>query len=496
MSATIDIRGLVGQLPWDRLGVETRRRLETAWSHPESDELVANARAAVAELLSAGHLVRVALSGRTGTRPDLFLVRDTNRLLDLGELGHQKATLERRTESPPLRAPHRTASAVDSQPSAAVTHPAAPAPAPERAADPAGASASVQATTARLDAVLEAMERAQQLALGDPRVNEQQVLIDRILGLLHGYAPNLRLYAQLARVQAGHEATSFLLPPPLLDNMPFWLRYRRPGQSLWVPDLSELPRSLQTALVADGAQAVVTAVVPLLSPSDDKEEAGLLYVCGPADWPAADLLRLAHRLSAFVSRRWRCQRDVNLRVLTDSLTSIHNRAFFDSQFPLELERATRTGSPLALVIGDLDSFKTVNDDHGHQCGDVVLRVVAQQLQSRLRRIDHVCRIGGEEFACLLPATALEEAREVLSRVVGRPFRVSLPPDMGVGVLEVTMSYGAVTFPDAGKSCSELHRKADSMLYQAKELGRNRCCLWIADGRHQLLAPPGADSSRA
>jgi len=240
----------------------------------------------------------------------------------------------------------------------------------------------------------------------------------------------------------------------------------------------------------------VTAVVPLWSPINDADEVGLLYVAAAGDWTSDSLLKLAHRLSAFVSRRWRCQRDVNLRVLTDSLTGIHNRAFFDSQFPLELERARRGGMPLTLVIGDLDHFKAVNDTYGHQCGDLVLREVARRLQLNLRRIDHVCRIGGEEFAFILPYTSLDEAREVLARVVGRPISVTLPPELGVGEVTVTVSFGAVTFPDAGASTGELHRKADSMLYQAKELGRNRCCLWYPDGHHQQLQPESPPSAGA
>jgi diguanylate cyclase (GGDEF)-like protein len=235
--------------------------------------------------------------------------------------------------------------------------------------------------------------------------------------------------------------------------------------------------------------------VPLWSPAQPGEEVGLLYVMAAGDWSSTTLLKLAQRLSAFVSRRWHAQRDVNRRVLTDSLTGIHNRAFFDSQFPLELERARRSDVPLTLVIGDLDHFKAINDSHGHQCGDLALREVARQLHTILRRIDYVCRIGGEEFACILPATSSEESREVLSRVVGRVFNVAMPPELGVGTIQVTMSYGAVTFPDAGSSAGELHRKADSMLYQAKELGRNRCCLWYPDGRHQQLlpAPPAAEA---
>jgi diguanylate cyclase (GGDEF)-like protein len=341
-----------------------------------------------------------------------------------------------------------------------------------------------------LDDLLEAMERAQDLAVGDPRVSKPAILVDRILGLLRDYTPGVRLHAQFFTDQEAPESGVRLLPPPVHGEMPLWWRHRLPGQSLWIPDDGELPTSLRRNLAAVSSSGLVTAVVPLIGPAEPYAEEGLVYVSSGPSWSAADLLPLARRLSSFVTRRWRCQLDVNRRVLTDALTGIHNRAFFDTQFLLELERSSRAGLPLTLVIADLDDFKSVNDQHGHQCGDLVLRGVAQQLQARLRRIDHVCRIGGEEFGCLLPATSLDEARDVLSRVVACHYRVAMPAALGMGALDVTISYGAVTFPAGGQSASELHRKADRMLYQAKELGRNRCCLWIADGHYEQLSPAG------
>jgi diguanylate cyclase (GGDEF)-like protein len=333
--------------------------------------------------------------------------------------------------------------------------------------------------------MLDAMERAQDLAVGDPRADDPWIMIDRILDLLQLYLPDVRLHAQLSLVVAESEAVGKLLPQPDLAGMPFWLRHRRVGQSVWIPDVQELPRELQHRLDLEPADHLATAVVPIVSPLEDEGEVGLLYVTGQGTRSSDDLLGLAQRLSEFVSRRWRCQRDVNRRVLNDSLTGIPNRAFFDTQFPLELERVRRGDQPLTLVIADLDHFKEINDTYGHQCGDLVLRSVARQLLSALRRIDVVCRIGGEEFALILPSTSDVEAREVLGRIVGRPFRVALPPELGVGQVPVTISYGAVTFPEAGLSTGELHRKADGLLYEAKERGRNRCCLWTSRGTVEL-----------
>ncbi|HOX26411.1 MAG TPA: GGDEF domain-containing protein [Candidatus Krumholzibacteria bacterium] len=462
MNTRTSIRDLLQQLPLERLDASAREIVERARSQNDPAVLRAAVRQATGELLRRGELLRVAVEGGQ-RRETLFLVRGTSRLVDLAGLTPGRA-------------------AVAERPADAMV--------PDRV-EPTAASLPYEETIPDL---LEAMERAQELAVGDPRADEPAIMVDRILALLQSYLPGLALQAQLSTDQLSRGATEFLLPAPALADMPFWLRHRRPGQSLWFPDPAELPAGVQRHLGHLATQAAVTAVVPLRSPAEGDQEIGLLFVSGPADWPAEPLLRLAHRLSAFVSRRWQCQRDVNRRVLTDSLTQIRNRAFFDTQFPLELERAHRGGAPMTLVIGDLDEFKVVNDTYGHQCGDLVLQAVARQLQTMLRRIDYVCRVGGEEFALILPYTSRDEAREVLARMAGRPFRVALPPEIGVGVLAVTMSYGTVTFPDAGTSPGELHRKADSMLYRAKELGRNRCCIWVGDGHCQQLPP--ADSRDA
>ena len=312
-------------------------------------------------------------------------------------------------------------------------------------------------------------------------------MVGRILALLRGYVPSVQLRAQLLGegAEVAVDGGAAVLPAIPPEQAPFWLRCRGPGQAVWVPDPAELPTALRQQLA--GAPELATAVAPLWSPAEEGHEQGLLYVSAARQDRDA-LMQLAQRISAFVTRRWRCQRDVNRRVLTDSLTGIRNRAFFDTQFPLELERARRGAFPLTLVIGDLDHFKAINDTYHHHGGDRVLQGVARQLQDTVRRIDYVCRIGGEEFALILPYTSQEEAAEVLGRLVGRPMRVPLPAEWGAAAVSVTMSYGAVTFPDAGSSAGELHRKADSMLYRAKELGRNRCCIWVGPGRHQQLLP--------
>lgn len=462
MDSARDVRQVLSQLPLDRLSVSARQRVDQALAADDTSALTRSVREAVAELKATGALVRVAVEGATRRNRGLWLVQGTSRLIDISRL--------------PRNGSHDgPASPAEPEPESVAVAPSPPPSAARRDA-------------AVVSDMLEAMEHAQDLAVGDPRADDPWVVVTRILDLLQRYMPHLILHAQLNVVVGVPTTTSRLLPQPDLEDMPFWLRHRRPGQALWIPDIHELPRELRRRLDLGQTPDLVTAVVPVLSPRDAEGEIGLLYVSGSRKEKADELLPLAQRLSLFVSRRWRCQHDVNQRVLTDSLTGVANRAFFDTQFPLELERVRRSEQPLTLVIGDLDHFKTVNDSYGHQCGDLVLRSVARQLQNSLRRIDVVCRIGGEEFAFILPSTAWQEARDVLARMTAQPFRVALPPEFGVGLLAITMSCGAVTFPEAGTSTGELHRKADSLLYRAKELGRHICCIWTPSGILDLRPP--------
>lgn len=156
----------------------------------------------------------------------------------------------------------------------------------------------------------------------------------------------------------------------------------------------------------------------------------------------------------------------------DGLTGIFNRRFFELRIMEEIERARRSHSGMAVVMADIDSFKKLNDEFGHLLGDEVLRQVSSLFHQQLRKIDVVCRYGGEEFAILLTQTnaqhALEVAEKLRKLVEGWQFP-GVPRT-------VTLSAGVAAFPDHGNSRDELIRAADSGLYAAKQIGRNRVCL--------------------
>lgn len=156
----------------------------------------------------------------------------------------------------------------------------------------------------------------------------------------------------------------------------------------------------------------------------------------------------------------------------DGLTGIFNRRFFEMRITEEIERARRSGSGMALVITDIDQFKSLNDEFGHLLGDEVLRQVSSLFHQQLRKIDVVCRYGGEEFAILLSNTNAQHALGVAEKLLRLVEGWNFP-----GVPRtVTISAGVAIFPEHGTSRDELVRAADVGLYAAKQSGRNRVCL--------------------
>ncbi len=161
---------------------------------------------------------------------------------------------------------------------------------------------------------------------------------------------------------------------------------------------------------------------------------------------------------------------LQLNAVTDPLTGLYNRRLFSENFEKELNRSRRYGSPLGLVVLDLHRFKEVNDKHGHPRGDEVLRAAAATLKKALRTSDSAFRIGGDEFALLLPQTDAEQAL-ALSRRVETVFAEMLQPlQLSVGV---SMDHGVATFPQDGEQADQLIRVADERLYRLKHANHGR-----------------------
>ena len=460
----------------------------------DPERLLTVARAVARELLCRGILLRVAVEGVTEHAGPFALIRGTNRLVDLRPLRWSKVPADDQEVTPGVGVRR---SGVPGESGEARSSRSLPSRAPG------------QPERDRLDrfaGVLGAMEQAQDLAIGDPESGTKRVILRSILTLLGEFLPQFRLFIMLRGEDFPPEEAGSLFVARPQAGEPIWMMHRNVGSSVWIPDWQELPLHIRRTVAAEISQAHPSAMdqppafngavaVPFKAPIREGDEtagpvaeAGLLFVVARADWGREQLFKLARRLARFVNRRWRHQRLVNQRIHTDSLTGVPNRAFFDGQFVHELERARRSGSPLTLVIADIDHFKRINDRCGHLVGDRVLRRVARWLQDKLRRIDHVCRIGGEEFALILPDTSEVAARDVISRLLRRAVLVERAQGSAQAPLQVKLSFGAVAFPDGGRDAFELYRKADAMLYLSKDGGRNRCHFWSESGDHTVMTP--------
>ena len=225
-----------------------------------------------------------------------------------------------------------------------------------------------------------------------------------------------------------------------------------------------------------------TRYVPILIIAEPEDRARLLrgldlgindYLLRPID--RNELLARARtqlrRKRYADSLRDSVQASIEMAVV-DTLTGLHNRRFFDTNFPIAVEQAARAGKPLCLMILDIDHFKHVNDSYGHDAGDQVLKSFAGRVRRTIRASDMVCRLGGEEFAVVMPETSMEVGAKIAERVRSVvegdlfTYAADRPP------LRVTVSIGLASRGGSG-SAEPLMRWADNALYQSKEAGRNR-----------------------
>jgi len=164
---------------------------------------------------------------------------------------------------------------------------------------------------------------------------------------------------------------------------------------------------------------------------------------------------------------------LKLQATTDSMTGLMNRRALIDEFDKELNRARRTMSPLSCLILDIDHFKQVNDSYGHHIGDLVIKSVAENMKQHTRTIDHIGRIGGEEFAILMPNTHLDDAYQIADRL--RDFISRYEMCFDHQTLHITVSIGITDLRDKFETIESILQRADAALYNAKREGRNRVC---------------------
>ncbi|MFV2063054.1 MAG: diguanylate cyclase [Chloroflexota bacterium] len=177
---------------------------------------------------------------------------------------------------------------------------------------------------------------------------------------------------------------------------------------------------------------------------------------------------------------------------TDLVTGVYSHRHLQDRIRQETARATRTRSPLSVLMVDLDDFKRINDEHGHQAGDRVLRAIAGALRAAVRSSDVVARYGGDEFVVLMPDTDLEEARQVADRAAAAVRGLAHPMTDGSEV-RVSFSAGLSVHPKDGRSGRALLRAADAAMYTHK---RTRSSSWrdSQDGQIRLASAPGQNGS--
>ncbi len=161
--------------------------------------------------------------------------------------------------------------------------------------------------------------------------------------------------------------------------------------------------------------------------------------------------------------------DLENMALTDGLTSLYNRRYFDMFYENIFNQSSRYGIPLTLIMCDIDHFKKINDTYGHDKGDVVLKEIANILKSNTRKTDIAARFGGEEFMVCLPSTEITSALDVARKIKQMVLKIKMKD-----IKKVTVSMG-VTFyrKEFENNPKELLKRLDDLLYEAKKRGRNR-----------------------
>jgi len=450
-----------------------RRALRVALAANDPEALLKYGRSLVTNMIRRGDLVRVTVGGDEAGADLTYALQDHGALLDLSPFY-------------PAAQPTEEAAVAETVQETA--------PVEERLPDPDPLSTHDPELHERL---LNAMERAQDLTVTRTTGSGVACILQDVVELLKPTFPHAELHIELFKPADVPEPLPNIGTSPREDR-PFWAVTRVAGEVVWIPSRNELPSQLRRRSGEGGEKVSFTAgvAVPLYPPAEvaasegagESSEVGLLYVIHTEPIERETLINLALRISRFVTNGWRQTLLMSRLVHTDNLTGVNNRAFFDEQFVLEMERAHRRKSQLVLLLGDIDHFKDVNDRHGHPAGDRVLKAVARELLQGLRRIDLVCRVGGEEFALVLPDTDLEAAHDIVTRIQVRIANLRLTDPGAEEPLRVTISFGGVEYPGAGETPEELYRNADRMLYLSKQRGRNRCHFWNPDGDPILTLP--------
>lgn len=264
---------------------------------------------------------------------------------------------------------------------------------------------------------------------------------------------------------------------------PFQVRYADSGQAAvkeavrFVPDIILLDvmmpgmngydactRLKSVEALKDTEMIFVTAKQDLPDKLNGYRRGGSDYLCKPFD--PEELLA---KLSVIATRKRRYSEQASI----DGLTGVGNRKVFDKQLGAYFQLAERYHRRLSLAIIDADHFKRINDAYGHPAGDAVLKTLAVRIARNIRQSDILARIGGEEFAVLMPETGKPLAADIMDRIRRSVASTPIPLPACGSCVSVTISIGIAEFPTDNSSPEALYGQADRALYRAKQNGRNR-----------------------
>ncbi|MCE6949901.1 sensor domain-containing diguanylate cyclase [Cereibacter sphaeroides] len=251
-----------------------------------------------------------------------------------------------------------------------------------------------------------------------------------------------------------------------------------------IPDALEDPHFRSSPLVSGPPRIRAYLGAPLASPEGCNLGAICVMDHVPRQFSRRDRDVLAHFANLIMERL-----ELRRAVAEDVLTGACTRRAFEERFAAAMRQHQRSGSDLTLALFDIDDFKAFNDSYGHPAGDRVLRSVGRCTRSTIRRSDIFGRVGGDEFAIVLPDTSLAEAEELLRRLRKRfaAIRLAEAPDV-----VVTASFGLAGALDPEVSPRSLMKITDKALYAAKASGKNAICL---QDQERPLTPPRASLQR-
>ena len=240
------------------------------------------------------------------------------------------------------------------------------------------------------------------------------------------------------------------------------LKIRKPQQIMDSPDISQISFLREEGII-------FLVAVPLISGQ------GLLFLASRVgrdfDFDFTSLLTLVGNHVSHIIDKIRMFQETRRLSITDSLTGLHNTRYFYRALDLEIARTNRYGTPFSLMLFDIDNFKQLNDNYGHQAGDEVLHELAAILKSVSRETDTVVRYGGEEFIIILPNTPEEETVHLANRI-RNAVQENIFPLNDSGKVKITLSGGIASYPKNARDAKNLLNAADTALYAAKAAGKN------------------------